>query len=125
MTRQRLSDHCGQGRFGPEADKPASDHSLGINEDIGGQIVGAETETNASFRVQQHWVADFEAVGGLLDLVAHWARLGARGGGLGVVVVSTVVPSALANWMAYWLTDPAPPAISRVVPLSAAASATA
>ena len=40
-------------------------------------------------------------------------------------VVSTVAPAALANWMAYWPTAPAPPATSTVVPLPAPASATA
>ncbi len=41
------------------------------------------------------------------------------------MVVSTVAPAALANWMAYWLTAPAPPEISKVVLLVAPLSAMA
>jgi hypothetical protein len=41
------------------------------------------------------------------------------------IVVSTVAPSALANWMAYWPTEPAPPATSTVESFSVPASATA
>ena len=41
------------------------------------------------------------------------------------IVVMTVAPRALANWMAYWLTDPAPPETSNVVLSSAPASSIA
>ena len=34
-------------------------------------------------------------------------------------LATPVAPAILANWMAYWLTAPAPPAMSRVMPLPA------
>ena len=41
------------------------------------------------------------------------------------MVVMTVAPRALANWMTYWLTEPAPPETNRVLALCATASSTA
>jgi len=42
----RFLDHRRQGQFGPEADKPAANHAVSVDEDLGGQIPDAEAQGN-------------------------------------------------------------------------------